>query len=173
MAGMTTETLANSGAISGKYETELAATMLEVDNLAVTYGSGRLINHAVKQVSFKVEEGEAYGLVGESGSGKSTILRSICGLGPTFRFRFPHQLSGGQRQRVAIARALILSLNCSCSTNRHRRSMRRSSRLLVMRNGYAIEELTTDRLREGSANSDYTRTLLSASHGFARRSIEA
>ncbi|OLP53064.1 ABC transporter [Rhizobium rhizosphaerae] len=30
------------------------------------------------------------------------------GLGPSFRFRFPHQMSGGQRQRVAIARALIL-----------------------------------------------------------------
>jgi peptide/nickel transport system ATP-binding protein len=30
------------------------------------------------------------------------------GLGPEFRFRFPHQLSGGQRQRVAIARAIIL-----------------------------------------------------------------
>jgi len=30
------------------------------------------------------------------------------GLGPAFRFRFPHQLSGGQRQRVAVARALIL-----------------------------------------------------------------
>jgi peptide/nickel transport system ATP-binding protein len=30
------------------------------------------------------------------------------GLGPSFRFRYPHQLSGGQRQRVSIARALML-----------------------------------------------------------------
>lgn len=35
------------------------------------------------------------------------VLRDV-GLGPEFRFRFPHQLSGGQRQRVAVARALIL-----------------------------------------------------------------
>lgn len=35
------------------------------------------------------------------------ILTEV-GLGPKFRFRYPHQLSGGQRQRVAIARALIL-----------------------------------------------------------------
>lgn len=34
-------------------------------------------------------------------------LREV-GLGPSFRYRYPHQLSGGQRQRVAIARALIL-----------------------------------------------------------------
>jgi ABC-type dipeptide/oligopeptide/nickel transport system ATPase subunit len=38
------------------------------------------------------------------------IARALAdvGLGPAFRFRYPHQLSGGQRQRVAIARALIL-----------------------------------------------------------------
>ncbi len=35
------------------------------------------------------------------------VLEAV-GLGPSFRFRYPHQLSGGQRQRVAIARALIL-----------------------------------------------------------------
>ncbi|MBO0335318.1 ABC transporter ATP-binding protein [Sneathiella sp. CAU 1612] len=35
----------------------------------------------------------------------SNLLTDV-GLGPSFRFRYPHQLSGGQRQRVAIARAL-------------------------------------------------------------------
>ncbi|HKL45118.1 MAG TPA: ABC transporter ATP-binding protein [Roseovarius sp.] len=35
----------------------------------------------------------------------SRLLDDV-GLGPGFRFRYPHQLSGGQRQRVAIARAL-------------------------------------------------------------------
>ncbi|QIE45671.1 ABC transporter ATP-binding protein [Pseudohalocynthiibacter aestuariivivens] len=33
-------------------------------------------------------------------------LLADVGLGPKFRFRYPHQLSGGQRQRVAVARAL-------------------------------------------------------------------
>jgi peptide/nickel transport system ATP-binding protein len=155
--------------------------MLDIQNLNVVFGTGRLRVEAVKNVSFNVKQGEAYGLVGESGSGKSTVLRAICGLapitgghvrvdgkeittprskdfyrtvqmvfqdpyaslhprhtvdrtlseplaihgakdaetrilqalkevglGPSFRFRYPHQLSGGQRQRIAIARALIL-----------------------------------------------------------------
>ncbi len=155
--------------------------MIDIQNLNVVYGTGRLRVDAVKNVSFTVKQGEAYGLVGESGSGKSTVLRAICGLapitaghvrvdgkevttprskdfyrtaqmvfqdpyaslhprhtvdrtlseplaihgvkdaetrilqalkevglGPSFRFRYPHQLSGGQRQRIAIARALIL-----------------------------------------------------------------
>ncbi|MBI3451271.1 MAG: ABC transporter ATP-binding protein [Rhodospirillales bacterium] len=44
------------------------------------------------------------------GDADTRIERALdeVGLGPTFRFRYPHQLSGGQRQRVAIARALIL-----------------------------------------------------------------
>ena len=44
------------------------------------------------------------------GSANQRVERvlSEVGLGPQFRFRYPHQLSGGQRQRVAVARALIL-----------------------------------------------------------------
>jgi len=44
------------------------------------------------------------------GDSERRVARALeeVGLGPAFRFRFPHQLSGGQRQRVAVARALIL-----------------------------------------------------------------
>jgi peptide/nickel transport system ATP-binding protein len=161
-----------------------APAILEVEGLHVVFGrsgpAGGAV-HAVRDVSFRVAEGAAFGLVGESGSGKTTVLRTIAGLvapvlgriavagrtwgphrdrafarvcqmvfqdpygslhprhtvdrilseplaihglgdaaarvdraladvglGPAFRFRYPHQLSGGQRQRVAIARALIL-----------------------------------------------------------------
>jgi ABC-type dipeptide/oligopeptide/nickel transport system ATPase subunit len=45
--------------------------------------------------------------LGEVGARVERGLRAV-GLGPAFRYRFPHQLSGGQRQRVAIARALML-----------------------------------------------------------------
>ncbi|UEM01565.1 ABC transporter ATP-binding protein [Skermanella rosea] len=155
--------------------------MIAVEDLNVIFGHGESAIHAVQGVTFRVGEGESFGLVGESGSGKSTVLRAVSGLnpdwsgivsidgqeqrhrrekaffkrcqmvfqdpygslhprhtidrilaepvaihglrdadrrierilqevglGPRFRFRFPHQLSGGQRQRVAIARALIL-----------------------------------------------------------------
>ncbi|MFL5420091.1 MAG: ABC transporter ATP-binding protein [Myxococcales bacterium] len=44
------------------------------------------------------------------GNADRRIARALdeVGLGPSFRFRYPHQLSGGQRQRVSIARALIV-----------------------------------------------------------------
>jgi len=44
------------------------------------------------------------------GDANERVQRTLLqvGLGPAFRFRYPHQLSGGQRQRVAIARALML-----------------------------------------------------------------
>lgn len=56
--------------------------MIRVDDLNVTFGHGHSLFHAVKGVSFEIEQGEAYGLVGESGSGKSTILKAISRLAP-------------------------------------------------------------------------------------------
>jgi peptide/nickel transport system ATP-binding protein len=45
--------------------------------------------------------------LGDADGRISRALEEV-GLGPAFRYRYPHQLSGGQRQRVAVARALIL-----------------------------------------------------------------
>jgi peptide/nickel transport system ATP-binding protein len=132
-------------------------------------------------------------------------LREV-GLGPSFRFRYPHQLSGGQRQRVAIARALILrpkvllldeptsALDASVQAEilnlldelRTRLGLtyvlvshdlavvaHLCERLLVMRNGEAVEETAASALRRGDAASDYTRALILASGGFSRPSEAA
>jgi peptide/nickel transport system ATP-binding protein len=249
--------------------------MLEIRDLHVVFGAGRLRVDAVKDVSFSVRPGESFGLVGESGSGKSTVLRAICGLapaaggdvqvdgrpvpeprdkgfyrtvqmvfqdpyaslhprhtvdrtlaeplaihregdrearivqalkevglGPSFRFRYPHQLSGGQRQRIAIARALILrpklllldeptsALDASVQAEilnlldqlRRDRGLtyvlvshdlavvaHLCERLLVMRQGEAVEETSAAALRQNAAASDYTRALIGASRGFTRQ----
>ena len=45
--------------------------------------------------------------IGGADARVAAVLDQV-GLGPAFRYRYPHQLSGGQRQRLAIARALIL-----------------------------------------------------------------
>ena len=57
-------------------------SLIEIDNLSVTFhAKGREVR-AVEGVSLSVAARESYGLVGESGSGKSTILRALCGLAP-------------------------------------------------------------------------------------------
>ena len=50
--------------------------MLKVSDLNVYYGS----IHAVKGVSFEVEEGEIVTLIGANGAGKSTTLNTVAGL---------------------------------------------------------------------------------------------
>lgn len=50
--------------------------MLKVDNINVYYGA----IHAIKNVSFQVNEGEIVTLIGANGAGKSTILKTISGL---------------------------------------------------------------------------------------------
>ena len=54
----------------------MSNTLLKVDNLHVYYGS----IHAIKGVSFEVNEGEIVTLIGANGAGKSTTLNTIAGL---------------------------------------------------------------------------------------------
>ena len=52
------------------------STMLKVENINVYYGA----IHAVKDISFEVNEGEVVTLIGANGAGKSTTLQTISGL---------------------------------------------------------------------------------------------
>ena len=57
-------------------------SLLEIDDLTVTYRTDEESVHAVNGVSFAIDEGVNYGLAGESGSGKSTIAEAVLGLLP-------------------------------------------------------------------------------------------
>ena len=50
--------------------------LLEVDNINVYYGA----IHAIKGISFQVDEGEIVTLIGANGAGKTTTLDTIAGL---------------------------------------------------------------------------------------------
>ena len=52
------------------------STILKVDDINVYYGS----IHAIKGISFEVNEGEIVTLIGATGAGKSTTLNTISGL---------------------------------------------------------------------------------------------
>ena len=52
------------------------STILDVNNLGKRYGN----NIAVNSVSFRVEQGQVFGLLGPNGSGKTTLLGCITGI---------------------------------------------------------------------------------------------
>ena len=52
------------------------STILKIDDIHVYYGA----IHAIKGVSFEVNEGEIVALIGANGAGKSTILKTVSGL---------------------------------------------------------------------------------------------
>ena len=65
-------------------------TMLELQDIDVHYGA----IHALRGVSFKVDDGEIVTLIGANGAGKTTTLRTILGL---VRPRRGHVTFNGQR----------------------------------------------------------------------------
>jgi putative ABC transport system ATP-binding protein len=54
--------------------------IINLENITKSYKSGDGKVHAVKDITFSLEEGESLAIVGPSGSGKSTLLNIIGGL---------------------------------------------------------------------------------------------
>ena len=55
-------------------------TILEVDRVGHTYGSGANEYRAIDSLSFSINQGEFVSIVGPSGAGKTTLLRILAGL---------------------------------------------------------------------------------------------
>jgi len=75
--------------------------MLSVDALQVHYGS----THAVRDVSFSVQDGRPLGLIGPNGAGKTSVLSALSRLVPSAgRMHFDgYDLGGWSPDRVARA----------------------------------------------------------------------
>ena len=58
--------------------------LLEVTDLAVTFGTGGDPVTAVRGISYRIESGEVVAMVGESGSGKSVSAMAVVGLLPEY-----------------------------------------------------------------------------------------
>ena len=55
-------------------------TILQVENLSKSYGSGGTFTPALNDISFSLESGDFLAIVGASGSGKTTLLHTIAGV---------------------------------------------------------------------------------------------
>ena len=58
----------------------MSETVLKLDNVNLTLGSGATQVHVLKGVSIALEKGESVGIVGPSGSGKTSLLMVLSGL---------------------------------------------------------------------------------------------
>lgn len=80
---------ADDAAVSASSDAQGRPTMLEFDNVSLSYHSGKKsfdhgTHHVLNQVSLQLYEGETLGIIGRNGVGKTTLLRLMAGiLGPT------------------------------------------------------------------------------------------
>lgn len=56
------------------------ATILQANNLCKTFSIGGIMQHVLKNLDIRIEEGEFAVIMGSSGSGKSTLLYALSGM---------------------------------------------------------------------------------------------
>jgi putative ABC transport system ATP-binding protein len=85
--------------------------MVEVINVSRTFGSGRTAVHALRGVSFTIDQGQLVALCGRSGSGKTTLLNIIGGLdtptGGSVRLGGRDVSSMSERDRMQLRRSAV------------------------------------------------------------------
>lgn len=54
--------------------------MLQIKDLTVIYGKGRLANKAVDNLNLSIERGRIFGFLGPNGAGKTTTIKTLLGL---------------------------------------------------------------------------------------------
>ena len=85
--------------------------LIELENVTISFGSGRKEFTAVKNVSFDIYKNETFSLVGESGSGKTTIGRSILRINPVSKGEIRFK---GQKITGKISSALDMEIIRKC-----------------------------------------------------------
>lgn len=58
------------------------ATAINIDDVSMTYTTGKVSNHVLDRISYEVQEHDFVSIVGPSGVGKTTLLRLLTGLMP-------------------------------------------------------------------------------------------
>jgi len=121
-------------------------TILHIDGLAKSFGSGTQRQRVLRDIGLDLRVGETLGLVGESGSGKTTLARCILGLlqpDQGSNLRFGDKVLAGttaQRSRDQVKSIQIVFQNPDSALNRAhsvRRMLSRTIGLLVGLRGAA------------------------------------
>jgi len=95
--------------------------LLTIEDLAVSFGSGKTRNRAVAGVSLSIFPGQTLAVVGESGSGKSVSALSVLGLLPTPPARVERgSIWWGQRDGIPDLQQKQLSPDTPDSPDRSR-----------------------------------------------------
>jgi oligopeptide transport system ATP-binding protein len=88
----------------------MSATLLEVEQLAISFVGRKTARTVVSDVSFQLEPGEAVGVVGESGSGKSLSMLSLLGLLPDGAHARAARARFDGRELLSMTRAQLNSV---------------------------------------------------------------